>query len=184
MPSIRVPSIYEAFINVTIASPRPEAVPSYIIPNAALHDELSAKIGAAFREYKHLGENEVWVSASLRVQTYLPATPSQFYAVRTLDPAGQLVEVDEDFFLDVLRIRYALVFAVLPGAYMADERIGEAFVRHWQKAWKDVLVTGYGMNSIFIPGDSMERDDTKTTIDIMMELGASTATMRFDKSPS
>lgn len=181
MPSIRAHSLYEAFVNITVASPRPEGLPAYIIPNAAHHDELAALIRAALREYKHLGENEIWIPTAKQVQGYLPAAPSQFYAVRTLDPAGSLVEVDEDFFLDVLRLRWSLVFAILPGALLADERYGEAYETNWQRAFKSLLVTGYGLTGVFIPGDKMDRDDTKTTIDITLEMGGAKGTMRFDK---
>ena len=184
MPQIIVHSLFDAFVNFTIASPRPEAVPSYIIPNADLHDELAAKLRGALREYKHLSENSDWVASAKQVATYLPATSNvgTFYAVRSFDPAGSLVEVDEGFMLDVLKLRYSLVFAVLPGALLADERTGEAYERHWQKAFKDLLVTGYGFDGVFIPGDDTSRDDNKTTIDIQLELGAAKASMGFEKS--
>lgn len=182
MPQIRVHSLYEAFINITVASPRPEGTPAHIIPNAAEHDEIAAQVRAAMREYKHLGENEIWVPNSKQVQTYLPAVPSQFYAVRTLDPAGSLVEVDEEYFLDVLRVRYSIVFAVLPGALLADERIGEAYESNWQRAFKDLFTIGYSLPGVFIPGDKADRDDTKTTIDITLELGGAKGTMPFHKT--
>lgn len=183
MPSIRVHSLYEAFVNYTVASPRPEALPSHIIANAALHDELAAKLRTALREYRHLSDNSDWVPASQQVSTYLPTgTAGVYYAVRTFDPAGSLVEVNEDFMLDVLRVRYNLVFAVLPAALMSTE--GEAFERYWQKAFKALLVTGAGFPStmVFIPGDKTDRDDNATTLDIQLELGAAKSTMRFDKA--
>ncbi len=188
MPTIRIHSLYEAFINITVASPRPEGVPSYIIPSAKLHDQIAATIRGIMREYKHLAEHETWVASQFRVQTYLPtnsALPTGnngYYAVRTLDPAGSVVEVNEDFMLDVLRIRYALVFAILPASVLDDD--GDAFERYWQKAFKDLFVTGYSLSGVFIPDDDMERDDTKTTIDIQLEMGGAKATMPFNKSPS
>jgi hypothetical protein len=187
VPAIRIHSLYEAFVNITVASPRPEGVPSYIIPAAKYHDEIAAKIRGILREYKHLAENETWVASAYRVQTYLPtnaALPTGnngYYAVRTLDPAGSIPEVDEKFMLDVLRLRYSLVFAILPASVLDDD--GDAFERYWQKAFKDLFVTGYSMTGVFIPGDEMDRDDTKTTIDIQLEMGGAKGTMRFDKSP-
>lgn len=180
MPTIRVHSLYECTINLTIASPRPEGVPSYIIPNGKLHDEISSKIRAAMLEYKHLSDNSDWVASAKQVATYIPPG---FFAVRTLDPSGSLIEVDEHFMLDVLRMRYVMVFAVLPSSLLADEGTGQAFERHWQKAFKDMLMTGYGFSNVFVPGDAMERNDLGTTIDIQLEMGGSRGTMRFDKSP-
>jgi hypothetical protein len=181
MPAIRVHSLFDCSLNITIASPRPDGVPSYIIPNGKLHDEIASKIRAAMREYKHLGENEGWVGSAKQVCTYLPAN---FYAVRTLDPAGSIVEVDEGFLLDVLRLRYVMVFAILPASLQADEGTGEAFERHWQKAFRDLFVTGYGFTGVFVPGDVMDRNDNSTTIDVQLEMGGAKGTMRFEKSPS
>ena len=181
MPSIRVPSLFDCSLNITIASPRPEGVPSYIIPNGKLHDEIASKIRAAMQEYRHLAESETWSPPAKSVCTYLPAN---FYAVRTLDPAGSIIEVDECFMLDVLRLRYVMVFAILPASLQADEGIGEAYEHHWQKAFRDLLVTGYGFTGVFVPGDVMDRNDSGTTIDIQLEMGGSKGTMCFDKSPS
>lgn len=179
MPSIRVHSLFECSINITIASPRPDGVPSHIIPNGKLHDEIASKIRAAMREYKHLGENETWSAGVKNVCTYLPAN---FYAVRTLDPTGSIVEVDENFMLDALRLRYSMVFAILPASLQAEEGIGEAFERHWQKAFRDLFVTGYGFTGVFVPGDLMERNDNGTTIDVQLEMGGAKGTMRFDRA--
>lgn len=178
MPSIRVHSLYDCALNITIASPRPEALPSHIIPNGKLHDEIAAKIRGAMREYKHLSDNSDWVESAKQVCTYLP---DGFYAVRTLDPAGSIVEVDEGFMLDVLRLRYVMVFAILPASLQADEGIGEAFERHWQKAFRDLFVTGYGFTGVFVPGDVMDRNDSGTTIDVQLEMGGAKSTMRYDK---
>lgn len=180
MPSIRVHSLYECFVNITIASPRPEAVPSHIVPNGKLHDEIASKIRGAMREYKHLADNSDWVSSARQVCAYLPAG---FYAVRTLDPAGSIIEVDEDFMLDVLRLRYVMVFAILPASLQAEEGVGDAYERHWQKAFRDLLVSGYGFSGVFVPGDVMERNDLGTTIDVQLEMGGAKSTMRFDKAP-
>lgn len=180
MPSIRVHSLYECFINITIASPRPDALPSHIIPNGNLHDELASKIRGAMREYKHLSDNSDWVTSARQVCSYLP---SGYYAVRKLDPAGSIVEVDEDFMLDVLRLRYSMVFAILPASLQAEEGIGDAYERHWQTAFKDLFVTGYGFSGVFVPGDAMERNDLGTTIDVQLEMGGSMGAMRFDMAP-
>ena len=47
MPAITTPALREAFINVVVSSPRPEAVPAHIIPAAAVHDEIASTVEAA-----------------------------------------------------------------------------------------------------------------------------------------
>lgn len=184
MPQITVPALYECFLNITVSSPRPEGMPAHIIANGALHDEIAAQVRAAMREYRHLGENEGWVASALQVQTYLPSTGgNKFYAVRQLYPAGSIIAVDEDYFFDVLRIRYSLVFAVLPGSLQADARTGEAHERHWQKAFKDMLVTGNSLQNVFIPGDDDRRPGDRTEIDITLEMGAAQGRLPYDLAP-
>lgn len=184
MPSIKVPALREAFINIVVSSPRPEAVPAHIIPSAALHDEIASTIESALQEYKHLGEHEGWVPAAKQLATYFSAnSAANFYAVRALTPAGSIVEVDENVFFDILRIRFTLVFAILPASLMADERTGHAFNRHWQKAIKDLLVTGYSLQNVFIPGDQDRRPADRTEIDVTLEMGGAQGRMPFDKCP-
>jgi len=184
MPMITVPALREAFVNIVVSSPRPEGMPAHIIPGAALHDEIAAKVEAALREYKHRGENEGWVAPALQVQTYLPSTgTNKFYAVRSLMPAGSIVDVDQDFLLDILRIRFSLIFAILPGCLQADEQTGDAYNRHWQKAFKQLLVTGYAMDSVFIPGESDRRPGDRTEIDITLEMGGYQGRLPYDKAP-
>jgi len=184
MPQITVPALYECFLNITVSSPRPEHTPAHIIANGAAHDEIASQVRAALREHQHLGENEGWVAAAKQVQTYLPATSgNKFYAVRSLFPAGSIIAVDEDYFLDVLRLRYSLVFAVLPGSIQADPRTGEAHERHWQKAFKDLLVTGNSMQSVFIPGDEDRRPGDRTEIDLTLELGGASGRLPYEMAP-
>lgn len=185
MPAITTPALREAFVNVVVSSPRPEAVPAHIIPNAQAHDEIASTIEAALEEYQHLGENEIWVPPAKQVQTYLNTSTGaggQFYAVRALTPAGSIVEVDEEFFLDILRIRFSLTFAVLPGCMQADPRTGKAFNRHWQAAFKGLLTTGWSLSSVFIPGDEDRRPGDRTEIDVMLEMGGYSGRLRIDKS--
>lgn len=187
MPIINVPGFREAFVNVFVASFRPQGVPAHIIPNAPIHDEIASQVEAAFMEYKHLTENYQWVPAAKQITTYLPdtvgdGTGRKFYACRTLMPEGSIVDVDQKFGLDILRIRYSLVFAILPGSLIADEKTGNAFNRHWQAAFKALLVTGYSFTTpIFIPGDEGERPGEGTQIDIMLEMGGFSGRLPYDK---
>lgn len=184
MPTILTPALREAFINITVASPRPEAMPAHIIPNAALHDEIASTVEAALDEYKHLGEHEQWVAPAKQLATYFTAnSAANFYAVRSLMPAGSIIEVNEDFFLDVLRIRFSLIFAILPASLQADERTGKAFPRHWQAAIKGLLTTGYSLQNVFIPGDDERRPGDRTEIDVTLEMGGYQGRLPFEKAP-
>lgn len=183
MPLITTPALREAFLNVVVSSPRPEGVPAHIITNAHLHDEIASTVEAAMEEYKHLEEND-WVPSAKRVATYLPSTNGKlFYAVRQLMPAGSIVDVDEGFMLDLLRIRYSMVFAILPGSLMADERTGKAFNFHWQKAFKSLFVTGYDLGPVFIPGDEDRRPGDRTEIDVTLEVGGYQGRLPYEKAP-
>ena len=184
MPLITVPALREAFINVVVSSPRPEGTPSTLIPNAVKHDEIASTVEAALMEYKQLAENETWVATALQLRTYLTANGAgDFYAVRSLMPAGSIVEVNEDFMLDVLRIRFSLIFAILPASLRANEKTGHAFNRHFQAAIKDLLVTGYSQQEVFIPGDTDRRPGDRTEIDVTLEMGGYQGRVPYDKAP-
>lgn len=184
MPLITVPALREAFINVVVSSPRPEGVPSTIIPNAVKHDEIASTVEAAMMEYKQLAENETWVPAAQQLATYFTAnSAANFYAVRSLMPVGSIVEVNEDYMLDVLRIRFSLIFAILPASLRANEKTGHAFNRHFQAALKSLFVTGYALDEVFIPGDTDRRPGDRTEIDITLEMGGYQGRVPYEKSP-
>lgn len=181
MPTVRVHSLYAATVSLTVTSPRPAGTPSHLMPNAKAHADLASQIRAALREFKHLAENSDTVKASWQIATHLATVGCPaFYAVRTLDPAGSLVDVDADYFLDILRLRYDLVFAVLPGALLAAEEAGEAYESNWQRAIKSLLCSGYKVPRVFIPGDEGTRDETATNVDLTLEMGPAKATMPFN----
>lgn len=181
MPSILEYTAYEAFINVTVSSLRPEGVPAHIIPNAKRHQEIASLIRwKALREYKHRLENGTWVPRAQQLNTYLPpVSGAPYYAVRKLQPAGSIIEVNEEFMLDILRLRFALVF-VIQRAALSDDDTGGAFEQYFQKAIKDLFVTGYSLENVFIPDDETKRPEDGTQIDIMIEMGNGSAQQSFE----
>lgn len=184
MPTITVPALREAFINVVISSPRPDSAPATLIPSAALHDEIASTVEAALDEYQHLAEHETWVPVNRQLATHLTAAGAgDFYAVRSLMPAGAIIEVNEDFLLDVMRLRFALIFAVLPASLQADPRTGKAFPRHFQAALQRLLTIGWDLNEVFIPGDADRRPGDRTEIEVTLEMGGYQGRLRYDKSP-
>lgn len=182
MPAITFPALREAFVNVVVSSPRAENVPSTLIPSAEKHDEIAATIEAACAEWQHLAEHESWVPAARQLATHLStAGAGGFYAVRSLMPAGSIIEIDQDYLLDVMRIRFALVFAVLPPAIMADARTGHAYARHWQAAFKGLLTgTAWSLPDVFIPGDNDRRPGDRTEIEVTLELGGYQGRLRHE----
>jgi hypothetical protein len=184
MPVILTPALREAFVNITVTTPHDESLPATIIPAAGLHDEIAATVEAALEEYQHLADHETWVPAAKRLSTYFTANGAgDFYAVRSLVPAGSIVEVDGDSLLDVMRIRFALVFAVLPASLQADPRTGKAYARHFQAALKGLLVTGWSLSPVFIPGDKDRRPGDRTEIDVMLEMGGAQGRLRHEQFP-
>jgi hypothetical protein len=185
MPAITVPALREAFVNIVVSSPRDANVPSTIIPSADKHDEIAATCEAACAEWQHLAEHETWVPAARQLATHLAAGGAGgFYAVRALTPAGHLVEIDGDYLLDVMRLRFALVFAVLPPALQADPRTGHAYARHWQAAFKRLLTgTAWSLNDVFIPGDNDRRPGDRTEIEVTLELGGYQGRLRHEMPP-
>lgn len=184
MPTILTPALREAFVNVVVSSPRSEAAPSTLIPSAALHDEIAATVEAALEEYQHLGEHDSWVPAAKQLATYFALNGAGgFYAVRSLVPAGSIIEINEDYLLDVMRLRFALVFAVLPPSLQVDPRTGKAFARHFQAAFQKLLVTGWSLTPVFIPGDEDRRPGDRTEIEVIVEMGGASGRLRYDKAP-
>lgn len=173
-------STYEAYLNITVSSPRPEGVPSHIIPGAKLHDQIASQVRGLLREYKHVSPTSTMVSASASVMHGLPQkNGGAIYAVRTLIPAGSVVEVNEDYMLDVLRLRYAITFVLTSGALCSNEGLAFAFEENFQRAFK-TLFRANELNSVFIPGDEDRRPGDRTEIDLILEVGGAAARLGYD----
>lgn len=167
-------------LQITIATPRPEALPSTQFAAASIHEDYVAKVRAALREFKHCGESSQQVPVAKRLQNYFPQHGGvALYALRTLAPAGATRDIDPDFFTEVMRIRYEFVLVDLPAAYAASETLAEARERAMEKATFD-LFGALGIPNEFIPGDSGIRDETATVIDIICEFGPSTGRRSFE----
>ena len=174
-------STYEAYLNLTIASPRPEGAPSHIIPSAKLHDQLASQVRGILREYKHTGLTE-GVAATATIATYFPQQNSKpIYRILALVPAGSITDSDQELLFDGMRMRYAVTFCILPGALSASESLAFAFEENFQRAFQSLLVA-QGMTDIFIPGDEDRRPGDRTEIDVMLELGGGSARLGYDVS--
>lgn len=173
-------SLYEATLTLTVSTPRPEGTPSHIIPGAKLHDEIAAQVRGLLREYKHIAPTAARVAPAATIGTYLPtASGAPLYHLRALEPAGSLIEVNEDFMLDLLRLRWAASFVLAPGFFAAAEGLALAFEENWQRAFQGLL-TANGVAQVFIPGDEDRRPGDRTEIDLILELGAASARLGYD----
>jgi hypothetical protein len=151
---------YDASVTVTIATRRPEEMPSVLFVAGALHTEFVAKVRAALREKKD------------PLNPYLPESGGfPLYGIRKIMPAGAARGVDDQYFIEITRQRFELGIAFLPSTWMAGETVALAVERHIEKAVKD-LFAALGIPHLTIPGDNHKLGDS--FIDVICELGGAT----------
>jgi hypothetical protein len=151
---------FDAALTVTIATQRPEAVPSMLFVAGTLHNDLVGRIRAALREKKDA------------LTPYLPTAGGfPLYGIRKMMPGGTVRAVDSDYFLEVTRLRFDMGLAFLPTAWQAGEAVALGVERHIEKACKDMF-EALGVPTSVIPGDNVRLGET--FIDVMCELGAAT----------
>lgn len=164
---IQAYDVFQGVLQVTIATPRPEATPSTQYAAASIHEDYVAKVRAVLWEWKQCGESSQQVPAAKRLQTYFPANNGQpLYALRTLVPAGAPRDIDNDYMIEIMRIRYDFVMVDL----QPPNEKAEARERAIEKAVHDLFVS-QGVPDVFIPGDSGVRDEKSSVIDIIVEMG-------------
>ena len=181
-------SAYAGTLQVTVATPRPDAAPSTHFTAASVHEDYCASVRALLREYKHVGESSVEFPAEQRIQSFFPTftiggIAKPLFALRELMPIGSPRDIDADFQLEVMRIRYQFHIVILPAAFAANSVDAEAIERHVEYAIRQ-LFQANTVPDVFIPGDSEDRPH-RSEIDIVCELGTATAKMGVDiPSPS
>lgn len=160
-------SVHPFTLTITVATPR-AADASLLFTAARIHEDYAARVRWLLRHHRQVGPTAEAYPAAQRLTGHLPAG---YYGLRSLQPAGAPRDIDTDFQLEITRIRYAGVLVDLPGCFQAGIE-GEARERHLEKAVKDLFQANDVPND-FIPGDDGRRDDTRTCIDIIAELGPS-----------
>lgn len=180
---VQVYSQYSGTVTVTVATQRTEAAASNKFQFASIHQDYAAKVRALMKEHRHVGASSLAYPIAKRLQTYFPVFPlvtgNPLYAVRELKPAGSPQDQEQEWQLEIMRIRYDLTINLLPAAFFADEIITEGIERNMQLAWKQ-LFDANGIPSIFIPGDQAQRPGFGTDVDIICELGPATARTGMD----
>lgn len=162
-----------ASLIITVRTIRPEEAPSSLFTAAKIHDDLCARVGAVLREHKHVGDTQLAYPAERRLGTYFPTVGDKpIYGMRELRPAGTTRDIDADWQLEIMTIRYELTLALLPAAFQGDEDIAEAVSRNVSYAAQQVLAAA-GLPYLFIPGDDGQRPDEGTSIDIICDPGPS-----------
>jgi hypothetical protein len=163
---------YPVTFNFTLSSPRPEGAASTVIIAAKKHEEWASRVRAAMREFKHIDPTTKQIPPALTLENYFPThNGSPLYALRTLQPAGSLREIEPDFWLDVYRLRYVALLVFLPAALHASEATAFAIERHLEKAVSD-LFDYLNLPRNFLPGEEGIRPEDRSIIDIIVEVGA------------
>jgi hypothetical protein len=168
---IQAYTTYTGVLAITVATPRPEGVPSTRFTAAPIHEDYCAQVRALLKEHKHIDTSSLAYPAAKRLSTYFPAFEgAPIFALRQLIPAGSPRDIDPEFLLEIMRIRYEFLINLLPGAFLTDEVDAEAIERHVEYAVKRLFQVN-GVPDVFIPGDTAARPGDRTDIDIVVELG-------------
>lgn len=181
---IQAYTAYNFTLTVTVASIRPQEAPSTLFTAAKIQEDIAAQVRVLLEEHKHVGETAIAYPAAQRIQTYFPTATiggvaKPLFALRELMPAGSPRDIDMDWHLEIMRIRYAGFLNLLPPCWAATAAVREAKERVIEYACQQLLSTNAQLN-LFIPGDDGLRPGEGTTIDIVCELGAASARQGVD----
>jgi hypothetical protein len=177
---------YSGTLIVSVATPRPEEAPSTHFTAAKIHEDYCARVRALLREHKHIGETALAYPSAQRLQTYFPVFPlvtgKPLYALRSLQPAGSPRDIDRDFMLEIMRIRWSFLLVMLPAYHLANEIDADAIERHLEYACKQ-LFEANSVPTVVIPGDNDGINDVDSLVSIVVELGPATARTGVDIPP-
>lgn len=156
---------------VTVSTARAEPLPSIKFTAANIHHDYAAQVRALLREYKQAGVSAEAYPAAKRIQTYFPThAGNALYAIRELVSAGSPRDIDDNWQLEIMRLRYSMAINLLPGAFIADEQLAEGVERNIEYAVYK-LFEANGLPGAYTPGDTTIRLGERTDIDIVCELG-------------
>lgn len=158
-----------ATMTITAATARQENGPSHTLQEAKIHEELSAKLRAHFREWRHVGIASAANPCALC--RFIPTFDgSPIYKLDLLRGAGSTRAVDPRWNLEITALRWDLVVQRLPGSFLGDPVVAEAVERNLSFAAKRSLVAA-GFDQVMIPDDLQIRFGDRTEIDCLIELG-------------
>ena len=186
---IQAYTAYAGTFTITVATPRPDEAASAHFVAAKIHEDYCAQVRGLLREHKHILATSLAYPAAQRLQTYFPIFPASIgqplYALRELIPAGAPRDIDAEFMLEIMRIRYGFTLVCLPAYSLADSTDAEAIERHMAYAVEKLLEanglsTTVLQTKILIPGDNELISGEKTTISVICELGGASARQGVD----
>lgn len=179
---IQAYTAYTGALTITVATPRPEAAGSIMFTAATIHEDYAANVRAVLEEHQHCGDTSLAYPAARRLSTYFPTAGSPalpLFALRMLRPMGSPRDIDAQFMLEIMRLRYAFLLVLLPPAFIASASIREAKERHLEYAINR-LFDANGVPNTFIPGDQTLRNQAQSEIDIVCELGEASERVGVD----
>ena len=167
-------TVYGGVLTIAVATPRPEEAGSVLFTAAKIHEDYCATVRALLMEHKQVGPSAVAYPAAKRIQTYFPAHQGQsLYALRELMPAGSPRDIDTEFMLEIMRIRYSFTLALLPSAFIASETVAAGIERNLEYAVQRMFQVN-GVPDTVIPGDDTilsGPEGVDTSISISCDLG-------------
>lgn len=164
-------------IIITAATLRPDARPTALFTAASIHEEFCGQVRTLMEEHKHIPPTSLAYPAAQQLATYFPTNAGQnLFALRELRPAGAPRDIDPEWNLEIMRIRFDFLIVLLPAVFGAAGPVRHGIERHMTKAVKD-LFRANGVPDVFIPGDNEQRPEMpgRTEIDVVVELGAASA---------
>lgn len=180
---IQAYTAYTGTLIIAVATPRPQEAPSTHFTAAKIHEDYCARVRSILREWKHIGETSLAFPVAQRLQTYFPVYPlvtgKPLYALRQLMPAGSPRDIDREYMLEIMRIRYAFTLVILPAYFGADEIDAEAIERHLEYAVKQLFqvsgVPHVTIPQITVPGDNDIITEEGSLVSISCELAGASA---------
>lgn len=180
---IQAYTFYSGTLTIAVATPRPEEAASTHFTAAKIHEDYCAQVRALLREHKHIDASSLAYPAAQRLQTYFPvfplATGTPLYALRSLMPAGSPRDIDQQFMLEIMRIRYAFTIALLPAYFSADATTAEGMERALEYAVKRLFQVA-GIPDVTIPGDNEILSGVDSLVSITCEMGGAAARTGVD----
>lgn len=177
-------SVYNAYrgtASIVVSSARAEAGPAAKFVFGKVHEDVAGRTRALLREYLHCGDSAEQTPAARRLATYLPVNTvgHPLFILKELQPAGTLRDIDADWQLEVMRLRYGFTVHLTMAAFGADPDIAENIEGALQFAIKSVLSNG-GVPFVFLPSDQDVRPSEQHDVDVICELGAATERRTID----
>jgi hypothetical protein len=159
-------------ITITVATARAEPMASTRFTAAKIHEDYAAHIRTLMTEHRHTNTTaSLLYPASKRISTYLPTlNGDQLFSITELQPAGAPRDIDDNWQLEIMRIRYAVTLNLTPAAFLTPD--SDAMERHLTYAVQRLLVNN-GVANVYLPGDEVVRSGTGTDVDVACEMAAS-----------